>query len=414
MNILIVTQYFWPENFRINDLALGLKEKGHKLTILTGIPNYPQGSFFEGYKLFKNRIEDYCGIKVLRVPIVPRGKSRGWQLAINFISFALSASLISPFIYRQKYDVIFVFEVSPITVGVPAIVFKKIKKIPIFFWVLDLWPESISSAGKVNSPMVLKCIGVLVRFIYRYCDRILISSRGFKPSIETMGGRPDQIDYFPNWAETEFESNNGIDDVIKNLKLPDGFRIMFAGNIGEAQSFRTILKAAEILKDHQDIHWVILGDGRMYDNIKEYVKKRKLFDTVHLLGRHPLESMPYFFEQADVMLVSLKSDPIFSLTVPGKIQSYMACGKPIIASLDGEGARLIEVSGAGFSSPAEDADALAKSILSMYNLPKNKRDNMGKLGKEYCELNFGRKMLIDRLEKLMVEEIHNKRHKDLC
>jgi glycosyltransferase involved in cell wall biosynthesis len=189
---------------------------------------------------------------------------------------------------------------------------------------------------------------------------------------------------------------------------------MFAGNIGEAQSFKTILKAAEILKDHPDIHWIILGDGRMFKSIKEEVKNKELTNTVHLLGRHPLESMPHFFEQADVMLVSLKRDPIFSLTVPGKIQSYMACGKPIIASLDGEGARLIEMSRVGFTSPAEDAHALAKSVLSMYNLPKNKRENMGKLGKEYCELNFGRKMLIDRLEKLMKEEIHNKRHKDLC
>jgi glycosyltransferase involved in cell wall biosynthesis len=405
MNILIVTQYFWPENFRINDLALGLRERGHKITVLTGFPNYPQGSFFDGYNLFKNRIEEYYGIKVLRVPIIPRGKSRGWQLAINFISFALSASSIAPFICRQKYDVIFVFEVSPITVGIPAIVIKKIKKIPIFFWVLDLWPESISSAGKVNSPMVLKCVGVLVRFIYRHCDRILISSRGFKPSIEAMGGRSDQIDYFPNWAETEFEPTKSTDNAIKNLILPDGFRIMFAGNIGEAQSFKTILKAAEILKDHPNIQWVILGDGRMFENIKKEVKKRNLIGTVHLLGSHPLESMPYFFEQADVMLVSLKRDPIFSLTVPGKIQSYMACGKPIIASLDGEGARLIEVSGAGLSSPAEDADTLAKSVINLYNLPLEERKEIGKIGKRYCESNFDRNILIERLERWMGEVI---------
>jgi glycosyltransferase involved in cell wall biosynthesis len=151
----------------------------------------------------------------------------------------------------------------------------------------------------------------------------------------------------------------------------------------------------------------------MFESIKEEVKNRKLANTVHLLGRHPLESMPHFFAQADVMLVSLKREPIFSLTVPGKIQSYMACGKPIIASLNGEGARLIESSRAGFTSPAEDADALAKSVLNMYNLTQNKREHMGKLGKKYCELNFGRKMLIDRLEKLMKEEIHNRRQKDL-
>jgi glycosyltransferase involved in cell wall biosynthesis len=414
MNILIITQYFWPENFRINDLAVSLKEKGHRITVLTGIPNYPQGRFFDGYNLLNSRFDEYCGIRVIRAPLIPRGKSKGWQLAINFISFALSASLIAPFIRHQKYDAIFVFEVSPITVGIPAIVLKKIKNIPIFFWVLDLWPESISSAGKLNSPMLLKCIGLLVRFIYRYCDRILISSQGFRPNVEAMGGRSDKIDYFPNWCETAFESIKDNCEPSQNIVLPVGFRIMFAGNVGEAQSFMTILKAAEILKDYPDIHWLVLGDGRMFEYIKEEIKKRGLSNTVHLLGRHPLESMPHFFAQADVMLVSLKRDPIFSLTIPGKIQSYMICGKPIIASLDGEGARLIQASGAGLTSPAEDAECLAKSALSIYNLPKSKREEIGRLGKKYCELKFRRETLIDSLEKLMEEEIHNKRHKDLC
>jgi len=407
MNILIITQYFWPENFRINDLALTLKEKGHKITVLTGIPNYPNGSFFKGYSLLNKRIEDFCGIKVLRAPIVPRLKSKGWQLVINFFSFALFASLIAPFVCRDKYDVIFVFEVSPITVGIPAVVLQTIKNIPIFFWVLDLWPESISSAGKVNSAFVLKCVGILVRFIYSHCHRILISSRGFKDSIKAMGGRSDQIDYFPNWAETEFEPSHDMDNSIGNLKLPDGFRIMFAGNIGEAQSLNTVLKAADILKDYTNIHWIILGDGRMFEKIKEEVKDKEIEDTVHLLGRHPLESMPFFFAQADVMLVSLKRDPIFSLTVPGKIQSYMACGKPIIASLDGEGARLVEGSGAGFSTPAEDADALAKSVIRVYNLSKEKIEDIGNLGKKYCKSNFDRNMLVEKLERWMEEVIRN-------
>jgi len=412
MNILIITQYFWPENFRINDLALTLKEKGHQITVLTGIPNYPQGRFYEGYDFLKNRCEEYCGIRVLRAPLIPRGKSKGWQLAINFYSFALFASLIAPFVCRDKYDVIFVFEVSPITVGIPAIIMKKIRNIPIFFWVLDLWPESILSAGRVNSPLVLKCIGMLVRLIYRCCDRILISSEGYKSSVERMGARQNQIKFFPNWSETEFENVQNNYEPIQNKLLPKGFRIMFAGNIGEAQSFKTILKAASILKNYPDIHWIILGDGRMYNKVKEEIQRQNLKDRVHLLGRYPLKTMPYFFTQADVMLVSLKRDPIFSLAVPGKIQSYMACGKPIVASLDGEGARLIEISGAGFSSPAEDADALAKSVIKIYKLPKETRDNIGNLGKKYCEYNFDRNMLVERLERWMREVVHNKYHGD--
>ena len=234
MNILFITQYFWPENFRINDLALSLKEKGHKVNVLTGIPNYPQGSYFEEYNLFKNRVEEYYGIKVLRVPLIPRGKSKGWQLAINFVSFALSASLIAPFICREKYDVIFVFEVSPITVGIPAIVLKKIKHISILFWVLDLWPESLSSAGKVKSVGILRWAGKLVRFIYRWCDRILVSLQGFIPSIVAMSGEPVRTWYLPNWAEALYRPIRMSREAHKYVELPKGFCVMFAGNSGAA------------------------------------------------------------------------------------------------------------------------------------------------------------------------------------
>ena len=398
MNILIVTQYFWPENFRINDLALALKTKGHQVTVLTGIPNYPDGHFFAGYGLFKKMVEDYYGIKVFRVPLVPRGKSQRWQLALNFLSFAFFASLLAPYYCHGEFDIIFVFEISPITVGIPAIVLKKIKRIPIVFWVLDLWPESLSSTGAIKSIKILRLVGKLVRFIYRYCDRILVSSQGFIPSIVAMGGEPDRIHYFPNWAEALYKPDVVNRTTYNHVRLPKGFRVMFAGNIGMAQDFTTILTAAEKLKNYSDIHWIIVGDGRMFQWVKRRVYARGLITNVHLLGRYPPEAMPSFFTLADAMLVSLKRTPIFSLTIPGKIQSYLACGKPIIAALDGEGARLVEESGAGLSVPAENADTLAKTVLAMYHMPRVEREMMGKRGITYCESNFECNMLINRLE----------------
>ncbi len=403
MKVLIVSQYFWPENFRINDLAAGLVERGNQVTVLTGIPNYPSGNFFSGYGLFKKTREEYRGVSILRVPLAPRGKGSGVRLALNYLSFAFFASILSPLLCREKFDVIFVFEPSPITVGLPALVLKKLKSIPILFWVQDLWPESLSATGAVKSKSILNGVRKVVCFIYRHCDKILIQSPAFAPIIVSQGVSSERITFFPNSVEKIYKSVKDLSSLNYVNLLPTGFRIMFAGNVGAAQDFGTILSAAEKLKTHSDIKWVILGDGRKFAWVKEEVKERGLSDTVHLLGRHPPESMYGFFAGADVMLVTLKRDPIFALTIPSKIQSYMACEKPIVAALDGEGGRLIMESGAGLASPAEDADALAASILKSYSMPKEVREAMGKRGKAYCDANFEREMLIDRLEGWMKE-----------
>ena len=402
VRILIVTQYFWPENFRINDLTHGLVERGHDVTVLTGIPNYPDGKFFRGYGLFRNLRQDCHGTKVIRVPLVPRGKGSGLQLALNYLSFAFSASMLAPFLCRGRVDLIFVCQLSPVTVGLPALLLKKLKRVPIVFWILDLWPESLSATGAVRSLNTLALIERLVRWIYQGCDKIVVASKGFIPSLRTKGVGAERMGFLPNWYEPEYCAEKSVVNAVHD-GLPQGFRVMFAGNIGVAQNFGTILAAAERLREYPDIHWVVIGDGRRYDWVKEQIGARSLTDTVHMLGRHPSEAMPGFFSQADAMLVTLKRDPIFALTVPGKIQSYMACGRPIIAALDGEGGRLVVESGAGLSSPAEDAEALVESVLAMYRMSKDQREAMGKRGKEYCDANFEREMLIDRLEGWMQE-----------
>ncbi len=403
MNILIITQYFWPENFRINDLALGMKRKGHKVTILTGIPNYPGGKFFPGFGLFSKEGRDYHGMKVIRVPLIPRGNGNASRLFLNYLSFALSAGIIAPFVCRGKFDLIFVFEPSPITVGLPAVVMKLLKSAPIMFWVQDLWPESLSATGAVKSRWILAIIKYFVKFIYGFCSHILVQSKAFIPSIETLGIKRSKISYFPNWSGETQESGEAPDNILSKHEIPSGFRLVFAGNIGAAQDFDSILSAMEKLKKYPDIHLIILGDGRLSGWVKREINTRDLKHNVHLFGQKPLKDMPVYFSLADAMLVTLKANPIFSLTIPSKVQSYLAFGKPVIAALDGEGARVINESGAGVTCASSDADALAGIIFSIYRKEPNARREIGLNGMRYYREHFEYNMLMNRLEGWMFQ-----------
>lgn len=409
LNILVISQYFWPENFRINDLTEGLIERGHHVTVLTGMPNYPEGKIFSGYGLFRNRSQIYKGVRICRVPLVPRGKGGGVRLALNYLSFALFSCVMAPFLCREKYDVIFVFEPSPITVGLPALVMKSLKKAPVLLWVQDLWPESLSAAGAINNPQIIKGIHRFVRFIYRGCDRILVTSKAYFPSVIANGGKSSALRYFPQSVESLYKPVILSDNTPEHEMLPNGFRVMFAGNIGAAQSFSTILDTAEMLKQISDIKFIIVGDGRLWQWVEDEVNTRNLKKTVHLIGRHPLEMMPRFFSLADALLVTLKKDPVFSLTIPGKVQSYLACGKPVIAALDGEGSRIISEAKAGVVCAAEDAKGLAGAVLEMYEMTKDQRDAMGEAGLIYHNSHFDREKLISQLEGWMkecVDEVH--------
>jgi len=405
MRILIVSQYFWPENFRVNDLSTGLVERGHQVTILTGVPNYPDGKFYPGYSFFKNTRQNYCGAQVIRVPLIPRGKGGNLSLIINYLSFVVFGVIFAPFVCREKYDAIFVYGISPILMAIPAIFLKKIRKSPVILYVLDLWPESISAVGAIKSSFFLNVVKNIVRFIYKHCDKILVSSPGFVGRIKEMGINESKIYYWPQWAENNYKIVAVKENSMESREMPSGFRIMFAGNIGAAQGFEAIIEAADELKDRLNIHWVIIGDGRMKTWVEDQVRLRKLEDTVHLIGKRPVETMSSYFALADVLLVSLKKDPIFALTLPAKIQSYMACGRPILACLDGEGARVIQESEAGFSCPADDSELLAMSALKMFNLTDAERKKMGLNGRMYFEKHFTREILLAQFEKWVGERL---------
>lgn len=401
MKILIVSQYFYPENFRINDLAADLVQQGHNVTVLTGIPNYPAGHFFAGYGWFRNTEELWQGVRIVRAPLVARGKGGGLRLALNYFSFALFASLRGWWKLGRDFDAIFVHEVSPITVGIPAITMKKLSGAPILFWVLDLWPESVTAAGSVRQPWILALLARLTRWIYGHCDRVLVQSRGFIRHTLDMGVPQQHIRYFPSWAEDLYQPHAAAD--IAAPAWPQGFRLLFAGNIGAAQDFPSILAAAELLKGQAHIHWLIAGDGRILSWVREEVQRRGLQGTVHLLGRHPVEAMPGFFAHADALLVSLKREPIFASTIPGKIQSYMASGRPIVAMLDGEGARIVEEAQAGVSCPAEDPAALAAKVAELAGRSPGALELAGRNARRYYEEHFERRVLFSRLEEWMKE-----------
>ena len=401
MKILIVTTHFWPENFPINLLARSLQERGHQVTVLTGIPNYPTGTFFPGYGIFQRLVDDYQGIKIFHVPLIPRGRGGALRLTLNYLSYALSACLLAPIWCRGAIDLILVYETSPVTVGLPALVLKRLRHIPILFWVQDLWPESLCATGAVSSGYLLGLMGLLVRWIYRGSNLILAQSRGFFPSIAKYGGSEEKLVYFPNSAEDFHRPVSVEAGAPERALLPRGFNLMFAGNIGAAQDFETILAAAELLKDRPGINWVILGDGRRRPWLEEQVRVRGLTKAVHLLGRHPAEAMPRFFALADALLVTLKKEPIFALTIPAKVQAYLACGRPIVAALDGEGARVVQEAAAGLAGPAGDPATLAANVLAMHHLSQSQRRALGLRGRAYFEKHFKREMLLDRLEGLM-------------
>lgn len=394
MRALIVSQYFWPEDFRINDVAKTLSESGVAVEVLTGKPNYPGGKVFSGYRAWGCQKERYQEMTVNRLPLWPRGDG-GWRLALNYLSFVVSGLLFAPWMLRNnKTDVIFVYAPSPILQAIPALFLGKLKGCPVVLWVQDLWPESLSATGYVRNTLILSLIRQVVRFIYSRVDLLLVQSRAFEVPVSLLAsGTP--IAYYPNSVGETFslpvkyepQSVDGLDE---------GFSIMFAGNIGAAQAVDVIVQAASLLRAYSDIHFVVMGDGSSRDEIVKAVAQEGL-TNVHLPGRFPVEAMPGFMQKASVLLVTLADRPIFAATVPNKIQAYMAAGRPIIASLNGEGARLVVEAEAGLATPAEDPEALAEAVLRVFRLSPDERNKMGSNGRQYYQKHFDHRQLVNQL-----------------
>lgn len=392
--VLIVSQYFWPESFRINDVVKTLLEKDIRVEVLTGKPNYPRGEVFEGYRTWGCQRETHQGIAINRIPLLARGNS-GWRLALNYLSFILSGLLFAPWMLRKKkYDVIFVYAPSPILQAIPAIFLGWLKGCPVVLWVQDLWPESLSATGHVRNRAVLKLVERVVRFIYQHVDLLLVQSRAFEAPVRVLAS-DTPIVYYPNSVDDTF-AMPATDETPPVDGFGEGFSVMFAGNIGAAQAVGVIVEAASLLKECADIHFVVLGEGSRWEWMRQEAQKREL-NNLHLPGRFPVETMPGFMQKASALLVTLSDQEIFRATIPSKVQAYLAAGRPILACLNGEGASLVTTAGAGLAVPAEDGHALAEAVLRLYRMPPQEREAMGARGRLYYAQHFAHDRLVDQL-----------------
>lgn len=410
MKILVVSQYFWPEEFRINDICKGLIEEGHEVDVLTAIPNYPGGEYFEGFSLLKRGEKSYEGINVRRCFCVPRGKNSKLKLIFNYISFALSSTFHIPFILKNKYDKVLVYQLSPITMAIPAIILKKIKKIPMDMYILDLWPESLLSTVNIGSKKIKDIMFKFCKKIYKQADGIYITSKGFKKKLVSYGIEEEKITYLPQWAEDIYkdaviENDNELEQLCK-----DKFNILFAGNVGKAQSIDTIINAANICKENQSIQWIIVGDGSEKNICEQKVKDLNLKENVIFLGRKPLQDMPKYYDAADALLVTLGNDELFKITVPAKVQSYMASGKPILGAISGEGKDVIEDSNCGLACEAEDYKELAQLAQQMYEMNIEEKKMLGENGIRYFKENFDREILLKKINALLTNEYKEKEY----
>lgn len=399
MRLLFITQYFYPETFRGNDVVFYLAERGFKVTVLTAIPNYPHGKYYIGYGLFRRSYETTNGIKIIRVPVIPRGRSGKIGLALNYSSYMFFGAIYSFFLSLfNKYDVILAQQLSPATSVLPGLIVKRLKSIPLLIWVLDLWPESIQSVGGTNNKVILNILNCFMKHVYMRSERILISSKGFASSINSKGPFGNKIIYFPNWAE----SINTANDKSSIPALPSGFRIVYAGNIGEAQDFEAVMQAVSLVRHEFNIKFIFIGEGRKYNWLRRFVVSSKLTETVTILGRYPQVSMPAFFKQADVMLLSLKDDIVLNKTAPAKLQAYMSCGKPVLGMLNGDGSDIIIDADCGLVAPAGDFTQLAANVLRMKNMPAQELSRMGHSGLLYSEENFNRKKCLSHLQEIIL------------
>jgi colanic acid biosynthesis glycosyl transferase WcaI len=402
LRLLVVSQYYWPEDFRINDLAASLRARGHVVSALTGLPNYPRGRFFDGYSLAGPLRERHDDVVLRRVPMVARGSARRWRLVLNYASFAISASVLGPFVTPRDIDAIFVFGPSPPTVVVPALWLGALRRRPVVFWVQDLWPEALVAVDAVRNRTILGVVGRFMGALYRRCDLVLGQSPAAVASIRARVGSDaaDRVRYFPCSAEDDYLATvpPGAAPKLTELGVPAGFRILFAGNLGAAQDLEALLDAADLLRARADIQWVFLGDGRRRDWLAAEIDRRGLHPTVRLIPRRPMAEMPAFFADADALLVSLKDAPGLAETIPSKVQAYLASGRPIVAALGGEGARVIRESGAGVTCAPGDPAALANTVAGLAARSVAERDAMGRQGRDYYHYHFDRDRLIEQLE----------------
>lgn len=400
--ILIYTNHFYPENFKINEIATFFKNEGNYVTVITGLPNYPNGKVYDGFGVFKSFKEKNGNQTVYRLPLITRGRGNKIRLVLNYLTYFFSTLFFTFYLIlrKKRFDIVFVHHTSPIFIAFHPILIKFFhKKTKLILWDLDIWPDTLIAVNILSNKKILNLIEKIVKFIYSFYDTILVGSKSF---IEIVQKRTidKTVLYFPNWAEDVFTSRKL--QVFPEVKLveDDKFVIMFAGNIAEAQDVKNIFNAALLLKNVR-IKWVFIGDGRMKKWLVDKVNSNRLKSHFEFFENQSVEYMPYFFKKADVMLISLKDQDIFKKTVPAKLQAYMSFGKPILGMLSGEPADIINQSRCGWVCKSGDYEELAEIIKSILILDKNRLEFYGENAKKYYEKNFSKKERFSQLKCLL-------------
>lgn len=409
LKILLVTQYFWPESFIINDLVKRLSDNGHLVKVLTGKPNYPDGEIFSGYESDGLKNEFFVNqVAVHRAPLRERKSGGAKNLVLNYLSFIYNGLKFFPGLVRKgEFDVIFVFAPSPILSAIPAIYLKWKIKAHLVIWIQDLWPDSLSATGFVKNKFALGLVGVVVRMIYSAADTLLVQSKAFFDPVRKYAASR-KIVYFPN-TSVDMQALDCAEALPASVLkvLDENSCFVFAGNLGVAQSVATLVEAAERLREHSNIKIVLVGSGSMQAWIEGQLVERDL-DNLILVGRFPSSIMPEFFNRATALLVTLKDEAIFSQTIPSKVQAYLSAGRPIIAALNGEGAAVINDAQAGLTCPAEDSEMLANNILALSRMTPDARARLGRSGREYFLDNFEVNSQSRKLVGILSQRIANK------
>lgn len=398
--ILLVTQYFYPENFKGNDVAFELSDRGYEVEVLTGIPNYPEGKYPKGYGIFRKRIETIGGVKVYRVFQIPRGKGF-LGLSLNYCSFVLSSVLWVMFFFgfKKRYDAILFQQLSPATTCIPAVCLSKIKKTPLYTWVLDIWPDSVTSTlgnkGKIIEPV----INHLVKWMYRASNKLLITSKGMAELINRDADYSHKIIYYPNWSDDL--KKMPIEEI---PELPDGYRIMMAGNIADGLGIDSLVALLHEMNDTSEAKFIFVGGGNLQKQMEDECKRKRL-NNVYFMGKQPYSKMPAFYAKADAMLLTLKPTtlPHLGVTVPARLQGYMAGGKPVLAMIGNGASDLINESDCGYAVPAGEYKTLAAYIKNTVLKNREAFAKKGENGRMYYEQHFLKEECISNLEKIMFE-----------
>lgn len=392
MKILVVCQYYYPEPFRITDICETLVQRGHEVTVLTGLPNYPEGVVHADYRNGRRRDEIVNRVRVKRCFEIGRGSSR-LKLFLNYFSYAASATL-KALSLQEGFDVILVNQLSPVMMAIPAMAYKRKHHKKMLLYCLDLWPDSLAAGGVKEGSLVYRLFLAISRWIYSSADVILVTSGMFKDYFgKTFGMHTDNIKHLPQYAEDLFAE-------CPDMPHDDKYNFVFAGNIGDMQSVETIIKAADELRGHSDIMFHIVGDGSKLEECRQLVNSLGLGNVV-FYGRRPVAEMPEFYRMADAMLITLKDNKTLSYTLPGKIQSYMAAGKPVIGAINGEARRVIEESGCGLCCPAEDYMGLANLVLQFSRSDGRKQMAVNALN--YYNENYSKERFMSVLEDSLLD-----------